>query len=118
MKRDILCTLCGHGPRPFAGVTASSDPMVLAEMQATGEGLKRVRGTLRRDVQCDGCGTDIEIGNPAVAQSIYNNTAPYYAWEGEYLFDLQPGGGGEPETNAVPAHRPGCTAWQGREAKC
>lgn len=85
MKREIVHTGCVFRPKPV------SDPFEIAEMEATGEGTRRVYGVLRKGCRCDKCNEYIHHGSEVVAQSFFTDAAPWFAWEGNYLdCELEP----------------------------
>ncbi len=82
MKRELLHPDC---VLPDKGFTQNTDNFDLAQRQATGEGVRRVRGRLLNVYLCDGCGGLMDRGDRAVAQSIYSDRAPWIEWEGSYI---------------------------------
>jgi hypothetical protein len=77
MVRKILCKKC----------EADSKKLFPNESPYPGEHVKFVPGEAKRDMICDDCGVDIEIGQQVCAFSIFTDYGgiPYFAWEEEYL---------------------------------
>ena len=82
MRRSILHPKCVSEP---VGVGSDSDPLVLAEIIATGEETRRVTGPALRGLYCDHCGEAIAPGEAVTAESTYTHARPYFEWEHEYI---------------------------------
>jgi hypothetical protein len=78
MKREICCPPCASNWARLDG-------------KYTGEGQKRITGTLGVACICDGCGAGLGVGDVAVAVSVYSDACPYLGpWEHEYLSAPKP----------------------------
>ena len=71
MKREILCESC-HNTFPSKNYS--------------GENIVKVKGYLKKNCFCDGCGKPMDKGVDAVAISIWTDKRnDYYKWEGEFI---------------------------------
>ncbi len=84
MKREINCSVCARSWRKSFAEIADT-----FEVRASGENITQRAGTLKLPAVCDGCGAAMPIGTPAIATSVYNDSAPYFAWENDFLSDLE-----------------------------